>query len=1028
MKQLYFILLFIIAVLKANAQIDVILYEQFNGRYDFTFVGNTLNTIGNNGTTTPCEILTSSSASFQLGTGDQLVKAYMYWAGSGEGDFDVLLNNQPVTAQRTFNVLANNTDGNTRPYFSAFADVTSILQAFGNGTYTLSELDLTNLINQNQPSADNLYCQIGTNFGGWAIVVIYQNNALPLNQLNVYDGLEFIPTAINITLPSLNVVDSNGAKIGFVAWEGDANIQVNESLSINGNVLSNTVNPPANAFNGTNTVTGSNLLYNMDLDIYDIENYIEPGDVSADIQLTSSQDFVMINTIITKLNSQLPDATIVLDEVTKICSQNTIVVNYTVYNINSTATLPAHAPIAIYLDGDLIATAQTENDIPIGGSEIGTITLTMPPGITGAVQLLFVVDDTGDSTGIIAETNENNNSAMVTETLWQLPAVTPQDITVCETFNGSGVGVFDFSAYEESLKNNPTDVVSFHTSLEDAQTGDDAITDTANFTSTTNPQEIFVRLWDENGCLGLGSFMLIAIDCLFPDAVVTATNLVQACDSREITITYTVSNPNSFDILPAGTPVAIYTENNLLTVLPTTADIAVNGSLSNTVTLTIPIDEPLSFNLTFSVDDDGTGTSTVQEINESNNTFILPITLWVSPVLQQPQDVTACETFNGSGIGIFDFSGYAQSLKINPDDVVTFHTSQDGADNNADAINNPATYQSATGQQVFVRLEDINGCFDTGVFNLVIIDCFFPDATVIIEDVYKQCNSRIIHVHYTVYNTNGTDVLPAATPVSIYANGQFLEYTETLLDIAIGESESNYITLTIPVGIPLDFDLTFVADDTGDGTGIVIELDEDNNTFTLPTSLVLSPVLQQPEDIEACDAGFGIAAFDFSAYAESLKNYPNETVTFYETQPNADQDLNRIYNTTAYVIQQNPQRIFVRLDNGTCHTTASFLLFTKKCAPVTYNYITPNGDGFNDTFFVDGLRNVFLNFKMSIYNRWGNILWTGDHTKADWDGIANVEKVGAEGTTVPVGTYYFVLELNDPDYPEPIVGWVYVTK
>ena len=30
-----------------------------------------------------------------------------------------------------------------------------------------------------------------TNFGGWAIIVVYNNNALPLNQLNIYDGLHF---------------------------------------------------------------------------------------------------------------------------------------------------------------------------------------------------------------------------------------------------------------------------------------------------------------------------------------------------------------------------------------------------------------------------------------------------------------------------------------------------------------------------------------------------------------------------------------------------------------------------------------------------------------------------------------------------------------------------------------------------------------------------------------------------------------------------------------------------------------------
>jgi hypothetical protein len=44
-------------------------------------------------------------------------------------------------------------------------------------------------------------------------------------------------------------------------------------------------------------VTGSNTLYNMDLDVYNIQNNIKIGDTSAKIQLTSGQDFVMITVL-----------------------------------------------------------------------------------------------------------------------------------------------------------------------------------------------------------------------------------------------------------------------------------------------------------------------------------------------------------------------------------------------------------------------------------------------------------------------------------------------------------------------------------------------------------------------------------------------------------------------------------------------------------------------------------------------------------------------------------------------------------
>lgn len=184
---------------------NVSLYEQFNGRYDFTFLGNTMNPQENTYQLTPT-IFTTSDASLTLQPGDVVEKAFLYWAGCGIGDFDVKLNGVDISAQRTFsNVLQTQFN-----FFSAFADITSQIQTTGNGVYTLSDLDVTSFI--------NLHFNNKTNFAGWAIVVVYYNPNLPLNQLNVYDGLQVVSqqqNQLNITLNSLNVIDNNDAKIGF---------------------------------------------------------------------------------------------------------------------------------------------------------------------------------------------------------------------------------------------------------------------------------------------------------------------------------------------------------------------------------------------------------------------------------------------------------------------------------------------------------------------------------------------------------------------------------------------------------------------------------------------------------------------------------------------------------------------------------------------------------------------------------------------------------------------------------------------
>ncbi len=479
---------------------DISLYTQINGRYDFTFVGNTLNTNENSFMSSPT-ILTSSSADLNLASTDVIERAYLYWAGCGTGDFNVQLNGIDITPDRTFSIIQASSGW---PHFSAFKDITAQVQATGNGTYTLSDLDLTAEIPQ--------YFQNRTNFGGWAIIVVYQNDALPLNQLNIYDGMQAVPDRIDISLNSLNVIDNFDAKIGFLAWEGDVGIANNESLTINGSVLSNPpLNPSNNAFNSTNSVTGSNSLFNMDLDIYTIQNNIQIGDTTADISLTSDQDYVMINAIVTKLNSQLPDATIVLNNYISECNTGYIELNYTVYNVNSTDFLPANTPITFYTQNTLLGTFYTQNDIPIGGNENNTIILNIPNAISSPFTLTAVVDDNGTRSGIVTELVETNNEFETVIELKLPPTFNYlEDLLSCNL--GLTKGIFDFSNYEELVKSDSSQSVTFHESYNDAFLNNNEIFNTTNFEAITTPKEIFVRIENEF-CYSLTSFNLRTRNC-----------------------------------------------------------------------------------------------------------------------------------------------------------------------------------------------------------------------------------------------------------------------------------------------------------------------------------------------------------------------------------------------------------------------------------------------------------------------------------------------------------------------------------
>lgn len=498
-RKLICFIVFLLNIYCVNSQ-DITLFQQFNGRFDFTFIGNTMNSAENNSTVN-LVTGTSSSATLSLNPLDQIEKAYLYWAGSGDGDFQVNLNSESITPQRTFSFIRT-FNGVDFTYFSAFKDITTFIQNTGNGSYTLSNLDISPF--------EALHSTRRTNFAGWAILIIYRNTTLPLNQINVYDGLEGVPDELSITLTTLNVIDNNNSKVGFLAWEGDLGLAT-EQFSFNGEQLSNTLNPSNNVFNGTNSFTGSNTLYNMDLDVYNVEDILQIGDTSAEISLTSFQDFVMINTVVIKLNSQLPDATVAIDAVQNRCDSRTIVVNYTVSNLNSTNPLPTQTPISIYINNQLIQTIQTTAQIPIGGSISSQITLIIPITIPNTFEIKFVVDDIGTGTGIVTELIETNNTASINNSLWFSPTFnTLENLISCN--EGFTRGTFDFSNYEELVKTNSTDIVTFYESIENANNEINPILNTTNYSANTTPKEIFVRINNKN-CFSITSFLLTTRNC-----------------------------------------------------------------------------------------------------------------------------------------------------------------------------------------------------------------------------------------------------------------------------------------------------------------------------------------------------------------------------------------------------------------------------------------------------------------------------------------------------------------------------------
>ncbi len=94
---------------------------------------------------------------------------------------------------------------------------------------------------------------------------------------------------------------------------------------------------------------------------------------------------------------------------------------------------------------------------------------------------------------------------------------------------------------------------------------------------------------------------------------------------------------------------------------------------------------------------------------------------------------------------------------------------------------------------------------------------------------------------------------------------------------------------------------------------------------------------------------------------------------------------------------------------------------------------SPNYDEKNDLFKIEKLDECFPDFRIRVYNRWGDLLFDSEKgNKTDgakwWDGYSNSRLNAKE--KVPVGTYFYVIEFdkNSDNKGKNNVrqGWVYV--
>lgn len=103
--------------------------------------------------------------------------------------------------------------------------------------------------------------------------------------------------------------------------------------------------------------------------------------------------------------------------------------------------------------------------------------------------------------------------------------------------------------------------------------------------------------------------------------------------------------------------------------------------------------------------------------------------------------------------------------------------------------------------------------------------------------------------------------------------------------------------------------------------------------------------------------------------------------------------------------------------NNQLHQVIVISASNAPCPVNPYTGLSPNGDGINDVFYIDGI-SEFPDNTVYIFNRWGQRIWKGekyDNKTVVWDGRSD------KGEKLVSGTYFYVIDLKDK---KPMKGWV----
>ncbi|MGB6035454.1 MAG: gliding motility-associated C-terminal domain-containing protein, partial [Cryomorphaceae bacterium] len=131
--------------------------------------------------------------------------------------------------------------------------------------------------------------------------------------------------------------------------------------------------------------------------------------------------------------------------------------------------------------------------------------------------------------------------------------------------------------------------------------------------------------------------------------------------------------------------------------------------------------------------------------------------------------------------------------------------------------------------------------------------------------------------------------------------------------------------------------------------------------------------------------------------------------------PSEEGDFEFTYTVSSVECGDLSTTIFINVSENNCEDPLVFEI------PQGFS---PNGDGINDFFLIPGLNELYPDNSLQIFNRWGAEVLSAAPYNNDWNGKA--ETGLNAGEQLPVGTYWYILELGNDT--EPVMDFIYLNR